>query len=228
MSQHIPVALRAQVRAQAAGRCAFCQSPEELLGVTFEIDHVVPVSAGGTTSADNLCLSCPTCKRHKAARMLGPDPLSRQNTPLFRPRSESWNDHFAWSDDGATIIGITPTGRATVESLPMNRPVQRPLFGSLRDPHVFRQVRVDADLGTLVWPNGADIDPNVLYDWPRHVNAIVQRRRQRWAADYGEPGSRERFDRVLQKVAETDSEPYEMDRFPDSADLKPGEKPGQN
>ena len=103
-----------------------------------------------------------------------------------------------------------------------------PLFGPLRDPHLFRQVRVDTDLGTLVWPNGADIDPNVLYDWPRHVNAIVQRRRQRWAADYGEPGSRERFDRVLQKVAETNREPYDADRFPDSADLKPGEKPGQN
>ncbi|MFZ1506185.1 MAG: DUF2442 domain-containing protein [Anaerolineae bacterium] len=103
-----------------------------------------------------------------------------------------------------------------------------PLFGPLRDLHLFRQVRVDTDLGTLVWPNGADIDPNVLYDWPRHVNAIVQRRRQRWAADYGEQGSRERFDRVLQKVAETDSEPYDADRFPDSADLKPGEKPGQN
>ena len=39
-----------------------------------------------------------------------------------------------------------------------------PLFGPLRDPHLFRQVRVDTDLGTLVWPNGADIDPNVLYD----------------------------------------------------------------
>lgn len=103
-----------------------------------------------------------------------------------------------------------------------------PLFGPLRDPHLFRQVRVDTDLGTLVWPNGADIDPNVLYDWPRHVGAIVQRRRQRWAVDYGQQGSRERFDRVLQKVAEANREPYDADRFPDSADVKPGEKPGQN
>ncbi|MFZ2421006.1 MAG: DUF2442 domain-containing protein [Anaerolineae bacterium] len=103
-----------------------------------------------------------------------------------------------------------------------------PLFGPLRDLHLFRQVRVDRDLGTLVWPNGADIDPNVLYDWPRHVGAIVQRRRQRWAVDYGEQGSRERFDRVLQKVAEANREPYDADRFPDSADVKPGEKPGQN
>lgn len=58
-----------------------------------------------------------------------------------------------------------------------------PLFGPLHDPSLFRQVRVDRDLGTLVWPNGADIDPTVLYDWLQHVDAIVQRRRQRFAAD---------------------------------------------
>jgi hypothetical protein len=28
---------------------------------------------------------------------------------------------------------------------------------------VFRSVRVDPELGTIVWPNGADIDPDVLY-----------------------------------------------------------------
>ena len=58
-----------------------------------------------------------------------------------------------------------------------------PLFGPLRDPALFRRVRVDPDLGTLVWPTGADIAPGVLYDWPDHVAAIVQRRRQRYAAE---------------------------------------------
>ncbi len=39
-----------------------------------------------------------------------------------------------------------------------------PIFESLRqDPEEFRNVRVDAELGTLVWDNGADIDPDVLY-----------------------------------------------------------------
>lgn len=58
-----------------------------------------------------------------------------------------------------------------------------PLFGDLRDLRLFRQVRVDHDLGTLVWPTGADIDPNVLYDWPQHVDAIVRRRQQRFGAE---------------------------------------------
>lgn len=67
----------------------------------------------------------------------------------------------------------------------------------------------------MAWPNGADVEPNILYDWPRHVDAIVQRRRQRWTVEYGEAGSREKFGRVLQKVAEADREPYEADRLPE-------------
>jgi hypothetical protein len=37
------------------------------------------------------------------------------------------------------------------------------VFGPLRDPAYFAQVRVDPDLGTVVWPNGADLDPDVLH-----------------------------------------------------------------
>lgn len=38
-----------------------------------------------------------------------------------------------------------------------------PVFGPLRDFEVFKRVRVDEELGTIVWPNGADLDPNVLH-----------------------------------------------------------------
>jgi hypothetical protein len=38
-----------------------------------------------------------------------------------------------------------------------------PVFEPMRiDPALFQSVRVDAELGTIVWPNGADIDPDVL------------------------------------------------------------------
>ena len=37
------------------------------------------------------------------------------------------------------------------------------VFKPLRDPDYFRSVRVNAELGTIVWPNGADLDPFVLY-----------------------------------------------------------------
>ena len=56
-----------------------------------------------------------------------------------------------------------------------------PIFGPLRDLGVFNQVKLDSDLGTLVWPTGADIDPTVLHDWPEHVEAIIERRKKRFA-----------------------------------------------
>src|SRR5215831_15524524 len=81
----IPKALRHAVIAAAQGRCAYCLSPERLMGVTFEIDHVIPSSAGGPTQLDNLCLSCPTCNRHKAQRLTAHDLLSSRSVRLFRP-----------------------------------------------------------------------------------------------------------------------------------------------
>jgi len=122
-----------------------------------------------------------------------------------------------------------------------------PLFGPLRDLRLFKQGRVDRDLGTLVWPNGADIDPNVLRDWPQHMDAIVRRRRQRFATPPARPtlgrgsaaqepltcielhGGRLASDRVLQRVAEAAPPPYEADHLPECAaegDELPAVKPG--
>ncbi len=38
-----------------------------------------------------------------------------------------------------------------------------PVFEPFSDPEFFAQVRVDDGLGTIVWPNGADLDPLVLH-----------------------------------------------------------------
>ena len=49
------------------------------------------------------------------------------------------------------------------------------LFGPLKDPDLFRQVRLDPEAHTLVWPNGADFDPATLHDWPTHLGELVDR-----------------------------------------------------
>jgi hypothetical protein len=40
------------------------------------------------------------------------------------------------------------------------------VFDALRDPRFFAQVTVDDELGTIVWPNGADVAPETLHAWP--------------------------------------------------------------
>ena len=52
------------------------------------------------------------------------------------------------------------------------------LFGPLRDLNLFNQVSIDAEVHTLVWPNGADFDPATLHDWPEHVPALTERARK--------------------------------------------------
>ena len=49
------------------------------------------------------------------------------------------------------------------------------LWGQLYEPLLnssfFSQVRLDPEVHTLVWPNGADFDPATLHDWPEHESA---------------------------------------------------------
>ena len=43
-----------------------------------------------------------------------------ENVALFNPRQQKWSQHFAWSEDGTKIIGLTACGRATVIALKLN------------------------------------------------------------------------------------------------------------
>jgi hypothetical protein len=52
------------------------------------------------------------------------------------------------------------------------------VYGVLREPAFFVQVRLDPEVRTLVWPNGADFDSYVLHAWPRAVEQLAQRLRQ--------------------------------------------------
>ena len=50
------------------------------------------------------------------------------------------------------------------------------VFAPLADPAYFRQVKVQPDVGTIVWPNGADLCPDVLYERSRSVVSAAHAR----------------------------------------------------
>ncbi|MCA9248458.1 MAG: DUF2442 domain-containing protein [Planctomycetales bacterium] len=62
---------------------------------------------------------------------------------------------------------------ATQQVINFSSVLEGELFGPLRDETVFRQVQIDPEVQTLVWPNGADFGPATLHDWPQHVVALT-------------------------------------------------------
>jgi hypothetical protein len=53
-------------------------------------------------------------------------------------------------------------------------------FDPLRDPALFRQVRLDPEIHTLVWPNDAAFDPATLYNWHRGDGVEFAARVKSW------------------------------------------------
>ena len=54
------------------------------------------------------------------------------------------------------------------------------IYAPLKDLTMFNEVRIDPEVHTLVWPNGADFDPATLHDWPDYADALTERAK-RWS-----------------------------------------------
>lgn len=123
MPAYVSESLRAQLFAADHERCTYCLTGQAITGLPLTIDHIEPIALGGESAFDNLCLACRSCNEFKASRNTGIDPLTGNELPLFHPRRQHWNDHFAWSADASRIEGITAVGRATIVALRMNNAV---------------------------------------------------------------------------------------------------------
>ena len=120
----IPVSrqLRRLVADRADYRCEYCHLSEADTSVRHTVDHIIAVKHGGPTETDNLALACVGCNTNKGSDIATIDSASGELVPLFNPRLDNWDEHFAF--DGVIIVGLTPIGRATVRMLQFNEPVQ--------------------------------------------------------------------------------------------------------
>ena len=74
-------------------------------------------------------------------------------------------DYSMWirfTDGFCTVIDFSPV-------------LKGPLFGPLIDQTIFSKGELDTSTGTIVWPNGADFDPDTLYNWTEMVDELSQR-----------------------------------------------------
>lgn len=119
--QRVPAKLRRLVRQRALGYCEYCLCPEFCATQLHSLEHILPESLGGQSNEDNLALACQGCNGAKASKTQAYDLATGRLAPLFHPRRDNWNEHFIWSPDHLHLIGLTPTGRATIEELELNR-----------------------------------------------------------------------------------------------------------
>ncbi|MBK6903909.1 MAG: HNH endonuclease [Saprospirales bacterium] len=115
MPRKIPARIKESIRSRAKSRCEYCLSPEDFSTYNFSADHIIPSAKDGNDDLENLAFSCQGCNSHKYDKIEAEDPATNEVATLFNPRKNNWNDHFS------EIIGKTPTGRATVEALKLNR-----------------------------------------------------------------------------------------------------------
>ncbi|HEY9634779.1 MAG TPA: HNH endonuclease signature motif containing protein [Coleofasciculaceae cyanobacterium] len=115
----IPASLRRLVIQRADNRCEYCGISQIGQVATFHIDHIVPVVADGETIAENLALACVSCSLRKGTRQNLEDSETGEVVSIFNPRQQAWKEHFDWN--GVQVVGLTATGRATVQALDLNR-----------------------------------------------------------------------------------------------------------
>lgn len=79
----ISAAVDKRVREAAQYRCGYCLSPQHLVMARLEIEHIIPLSKGGTDDESNLWLACPICNGHKSNKVTSVDPDSGLETQFF-------------------------------------------------------------------------------------------------------------------------------------------------
>lgn len=122
MNEGIKLSIRRLVKKRAVNRCEYCQAREDCSPDPFSVEHIVPRSKGGESSLQNLCLSCQGCNNHKYTRISHTDDTTGQEVELYNPRQHRWADHFIWDSNPTKILARTPSGRATLSLLRLNRP----------------------------------------------------------------------------------------------------------
>lgn len=117
----VSASIRKKVEERAKKLCEYCQSPLEFSSDPFSVEHIFPISKGGTDKLKNLALACQGCNAHKSTKTDAFDTISQSTAIFYNPRKDVWNDHFVWSEDFTEIIGKTAKGRVTVSVLKLNR-----------------------------------------------------------------------------------------------------------
>jgi hypothetical protein len=87
----------------------------------MSVEHILARARQGSNDLENLALACQGCNAYKWACVEAFDEVSGTSVPLFHPRQQQWDEHFAWSEDFTRVVAKTSTGRVSIIRLQLNR-----------------------------------------------------------------------------------------------------------
>ncbi|BAY10398.1 HNH endonuclease [Calothrix sp. NIES-2098] len=116
-SPYISVELRRLVIDRSDSVCEYCLFPETD-GLMFQVDHIISVKHGGSTTADNLCYACIFCNLQKGSDLGSINWQTGELVRFFNPRRDFWGEHFQLNE--AVIQPITDIGEVTARILDFN------------------------------------------------------------------------------------------------------------
>lgn len=83
MSTYIPETLKNEILNYDKRRCCYCLTTEANSGIPMSFDHIKPVSKGGKTTFENLCLACRSCNEFKSDIVEAALPFKWRNSTYF-------------------------------------------------------------------------------------------------------------------------------------------------
>lgn len=117
-SRYVNVELWRLVAHRAGYLCEYCLVSEVDRSSGCQVDHIISVKHGGSTTADNLCYACIFCNLQKGTDLGSINWQTGELLRFFNPRRDFWGEHFRL--DEAVIQPITDIGEVTVRILDFN------------------------------------------------------------------------------------------------------------
>jgi HNH endonuclease len=118
MSRYISEPIREIVAFRANYCCEYCKIPANESFYNFQIDHIISLKHGGTTTLENLAYSCFPCNNNKGSDIGSVLLPNRQFVRFFNPRTDIWDEHF--SMESGVLYSQSLIGEVTIKLLKIN------------------------------------------------------------------------------------------------------------
>ncbi|HLO86034.1 MAG TPA: HNH endonuclease signature motif containing protein [Nostocaceae cyanobacterium] len=115
---YINAELRRFIIERAGNICEYCLISAKDRASGCQVDHIISIKHGGSTTAENLCYACVFCNLQKGTDLGSINWRNGELVRFYNPRRDFWGEHFQL--DEAIIQPLTDIGEVTVRIFNFN------------------------------------------------------------------------------------------------------------